>query len=81
MIFRADIILSLTTGTTVAVRSTGITKNIQRTPNIHNANLQDTSYRSLRILLHALTHWSIGMQKVVSIGDAPYPCKQPLLFN
>ena len=36
-----NIILSLTTGTTVAVRSTGITKNIQRTLNIHNANLQD----------------------------------------
>ena len=64
MIFRANIILSLTTGTTNAERSTGITKNIQRTLNIHNANLQDTSYRSCP---HSLVY------RNAKGYDAPYP--------
>ena len=41
VIFRADTLLSLTTGTIIAVRSTGITKKGYKKPlSIHNTNLQ-----------------------------------------
>ena len=64
VIFRVDTLLSLTTGTIIAVRLTGITKKQYKEPlSIHSTNLQQQhNYRSSYLhtflhFIHALTHW------------------------